>query len=95
MGKEAMFTRTVKETRSKCLIANTETQEITTGDITVVGEFKKIDKLKAAISSTLPGNQALLKIIGEPEAVETLYGMTVADFVKHAEVLPPRSVKEN
>ena len=95
MGKEAMFTRTVKETMATCMIANTETQEITTGDITVVGEFKKFDKLKAAISSTLPKNQALLKIIGEPETVETLYGMTVADFVKHAEVLPPRSVKEN
>ena len=95
MGKEAMFTRTVKETKATCLIANTETQEITTGAITVVGEYKKIDKLKAAISSILPENQALLKIIGEPEVLETLYGMTVADFVKHAEVLPPRSVKEN
>ena len=88
--KERMVTRTVKQTEVVCKIANTETETISTETFTIPGICKDEKKLTKAAHAAIDNDVIKLISIVSTAAKDCLYGMTEADFIANATVLPDR-----
>lgn len=92
--RESMVTRTVTETTIAIKCANTEAEVIETVTATVPGAFKSDDAIKRAARKVIKDQKHLVFISATvTEERETLYGMTEAEFVANATVLPHRAKK--
>ena len=94
MARVPQVTRTIPTTDVKFLAVNTELRETYEQVITLPRTYKDEDKMMKALENVLAGEPIKAVSIISYEVRETLYGMTEAEFIKHAQVLPPRDKKE-
>ena len=94
MARVPQVTRTIPTTDVKFLVVNTELRQTYEQVITLPRTYKDEDKMMKALEKVLAGEPIKAVSIISYEVRETLYGMTEAEFIKHAEVLPPRDKKE-
>ena len=90
MAKPRMITRTISTTVADVLCLDIETGEACNRSFTFPGVFKKDSEiLKAAaknLESTEPNVHAV-HVVGVAK-LDTLYGMTEADFIANAIIMP-------
>lgn len=89
MAKPRMITRTISTTVADILCLDIETGEACNRSFTFPGQFKKDNEiLKAAAKKleTTEPNVHAVHVVGIAK-LETLYGMTEADFLAHAEIM--------
>ena len=90
MAKERMVTRTIEVTTYSVMTLNIETADPQVVDYKITGTVN-VDPLKYLKKLYETDTIKLVAITGE--ARETaLYGMTEKDFIRLAEVMPPRAV---
>lgn len=93
MARIPMVTRTIPTTVVSVFCVNTDDRTTFEQSITLPRTYKDDTKLMKAVEKVLEGEPIkAVSIIGS-EVHETLYGMTEADFIKSANVLPPREAK--
>ena len=94
MARKAMVTRTIKGTKVSALCVDTVEQKTYVKDVTLGGTYDDEKSLNKALSAVINDNTNRYVSVIATEVFETLYGMDETEFIAHAEVLPPRSVKE-
>ena len=90
MARVRMVTRTITTTIAVALVADLENNAIITEELKVAGKFENADNkdFQKAIKATYP-DKIVAKVV-ELRYEETLYGMLETEFLKNAQVLPPR-----
>lgn len=93
MARDRMVTRTVKGTEYYVTMCDTLKSEVHTVNCTVNSAVKgkELDKAIKAILETPTDKVVIYTALGE---TEILYGMTEAEFIKQAKILPPRTKSE-
>lgn len=87
-----MISRTVFGTKVTAKVVDKNTDEVSTYEA-VVAKVAEDDKAAAkALAKVLPENLVIITVVSF-EKVETLYGMTVAEFMAHAVELNPETRK--
>ena len=95
MARPQMVTRTFQTTKAKLLAVKVSTEQTEIVEITLPRTYKDNNELLKAIGKQ-NGNPDLKYVhVISSEVTETLYGTKEADFIKYAEILPPRVAKEN
>lgn len=89
--KEKMVTRTITTVEATVLCLNTNTAEPFNVTITVPGKMKGIPSLEKVAHSKIDNEVSRAVAVVSYEEVETLYGMTEAEFINHSEKLPGRT----
>lgn len=95
MARVPMVTRTIPITVVNVFCVNTEDRSTFEQSITLPRTYKDEVKMMKAIEKVLDGEPIKAVSITGYEVQETLYGMTEADFIKAATVLPPRSANKD
>lgn len=90
MAKERMVTRTIEVTTYSVMTLNIETAEPLVVDYKITGTVN-VDPLKHLKKLYETDTLKLVAITGE-ERETALYGMTEQEFIRLAEVMPPRDV---
>lgn len=94
MARERMVTRTVNSTIFDCMVVNSDSKQVETIQVTISSAETMTEKaLDKAIRSAVPVGKLFVQTISSKQ-VETLYGMSEADFIRFAKVLPPRTKTE-
>lgn len=95
MARQPQVTRTIPTTKAKILVVNIDTGISEEREVSIPREYKKPKKLREAIEAIVNTNTEKLAHIKSTEITEVLYGMSEQKFIENAEILPPRSAKEN
>lgn len=96
MPKKPMVTRTVTTTMASIMLADTERAKFYNVEVNLPRTYKDDDAiLKAArpLVETKPHLKAVS--VAHSETCEGLYGMSEAEFLQHAKLLPPRGTKSD
>ena len=94
MARERMITRTVFTTNYDVMVVNMENKSVENINISIPSGDTLTDKTREkAIKAMIPEGKTFVTITGETTS-ETLYGMTEAEFIRLARVLPPRTKTE-
>lgn len=88
--KERMVTRTVKQTEITCKVANLETETVNTHTFAIPGTYKDEKKLIKAAKAIMDDDTYKLISIVYTTVKDCLYGMSEADFIANATILPDR-----
>ena len=92
MARIPMVTRTITTTKAIVLCLDIESGEPCNKSVVVPRTYKDDETLLKKVKEVLETETLKpVHIVGKEE-IETLYGMTEQEFIKHAEVLPPRTV---
>ena len=94
MARVPQVTRTIPTTVVTIFCVNTETRDTFEQTITLPRTYKDEQRMMKAIEKALDGEPIKAVSITKYEVNETLYGMTEAEFIKYAKVLPPRDAKK-
>lgn len=94
MARIPMVTRTITATECEVLCCDVEAGDTITETVTVPREYPNDEKLMKAVRPLLETEQIKPVHIISKKVTETLYGMTEAEFISHASVLPPRTTNE-
>lgn len=94
MARVPQVTRTIPTTIVHLLCVNTEDRSTFEQDITLPRTYKDEQKMMKAVERVLDGEPIKAVSILGSDVKETLYGMTEAEFIQYAQVLPPREKKE-
>lgn len=94
MAREPQVTRTITTTKVVALVANTVTREMEERDFILPRTYADDKKLAKAIEKAITDETIKFVSIVDKAVEETLYGMSEAEFVKLAKVLPPRTKAE-
>lgn len=94
MARVPQVTRTIPTTIVHLLCVNTEDRSTFEQDITLPRTYKDEQKMMKAVEKVLDGEPIKAVSILGSDVKETLYGMTEAEFIQYAQVLPPREKKE-
>ena len=94
MARKPMVTRTIVTTEVEVLCLNLETAEPFNQEVTLPRTYKDDIKLMRKVSEIVNSDTIKAVHVVHKREVENLYGMYEEDFVKYAEILPPR-YKEN
>ena len=95
MARVPMVTRTIPTTVVNVFCVNTEDRSTFEQSITLPRTYKDEINMMKAVEKVLDGEPIKAVSITGYEVQETLYGMTEADFIKAATVLPPRSANKD
>ena len=95
MARVPQVTRTIPTTIVTIFCVNTEDRSTFEQTITLPRTYKDDIKMMKAVENALAGEPIKAVSIVKSEVKETLYGMTEADFIAHATVLPPRDAKKS
>lgn len=95
MARVPMVTRTIPTTVVNVFCVNTEDRSTFEQSITLPRTYKDEIKMMKAVEKVLDGEPIKAVSITGYEVQETLYGMTEADFIRVASVLPPRSANKD
>lgn len=95
MARPQMVTRTFVTTKAKILSVKVSTEKTEIEEITLPRTYKTNDEILKIAQKNYGDNDTRFVHVIEKEEVETLYGMSEADFLKHAKVLPPRGTKND
>lgn len=94
MARERLVTRTVFSTNYNVMVVNMESKSVESIAVTIPSADTMTDKAREkAIKAMIPEGKTFVTITGETTS-ETLYGMTEAEFIRLARVLPPRTKTE-
>ena len=94
MAKERMITRTVSFIACDTMVVNMATKEVEFMTINVPsGATMSRTDLEKYVKAQIPDGYKYVDII-DTNTSEILYGMSEADFLKYATVLPPRNKVE-
>ena len=94
MARVPQVTRTIQTTVVTIFCVNIEDKSTFEQTITLPRTYKDESKMMKMIEKILEGEPVKAVSISSYEVKETLYGMTEAEFIKYATVLPPRDSKE-
>lgn len=93
--KKRMITRTIKVTHATVMALDIETAEPFNMVIDIIGtcnnEADMLNKCKVIADTE---RVKVVTVVGS-EVEELLYGMSDQEFIKHAEILPPRKKSED
>lgn len=89
--KKRMVTRTVKANRYSVMFCKISTQEVYISEVEFPESYTEKQVLKNL--REIDSNIRPVEILGK-QTTETLYGMPEEDFIKYAQVLPPRFTTE-
>ena len=95
MARKPMVTRTILSTKATVLCLNTVTAEPETQVYVAPRTYKTDKDLLKALKKVYETEDFVLAQITSTEVVEERYGMTEAEFIKAATVLPKVEKKEN
>lgn len=90
MARTPMITRTLTATVCTVLCCDVEAGDTIIQTVTVPRTYKTDEALMKALRPLVETEQIKPVHIQSKEVTETLYGMTEAEFMEHAKVLPPR-----
>ena len=93
MARIPMVTRTIVTTKANVMCLNIVTGEPFNKEVILPRTYKDEKSLMKKVSELVDTEEVKAVHVVSKEEVETLYGMTEQDFIKHAEVLPPRDIK--
>lgn len=94
MARVPQVTRTIQTTVVTIFCVNIEDKSTFEQTITLPRTYKDESKMMKMIEKILEGEPVKAVSISGYEVKETLYGMTEAEFIKYATILPPRDSKE-
>lgn len=94
MTRKRMVTRTIMQTTAKVMALNVTTAEVQILTYDIGGQYTDAELLKK-LQSIFQNDELKLVHIEYQVCNELLLGMTEEDFIKYAEVLPPRSMNKN
>lgn len=92
--KKRMVTRTIMQTTAKVMTLNVTTAEVQILTYDICGQYTD-DELLKILQRLFQTDELKLVHIETQVCNELLLGMTEEDFIKYAEVLPPRSMNKN
>ena len=94
MARERMITRTVVSVNYEIMAVNMETKTVENITVSIPSGDTLTDKAREkAIKASIPEGKTFVSVLSET-TTETLYGMSETDFIKLANVLPPRTKSE-
>ena len=94
MARERMITRTVVSINYDVMVVDSESRTVENVTISIPSGDTMTDKARdKAIKESLPDDKMFVAITGQT-TTETLYGMSEAEFIRLAKVLPPRTKVE-
>lgn len=94
MARIPMVTRTIKETVASVMYVNVSTASVDYAEYRVAGTFDNNEVLMKYLKKNYETEEIKLVNIVNVDTVENLYGMTEADFMSYAKILPPRTTAE-
>jgi len=94
MARIPMITRTITATVCEVLCCDVEAGDTITEKVSVPRTYKNDEALMKALRPLVETEQIKPVHIISKTVTETLYGMTEAEFMEHATVLPPRATTE-
>lgn len=94
MARVPQVTRTIPTTIVHLLCVNTEDRSTFEQDVTLPRTYKDEQKMMKVVEKVFEGEPVKPVSILGSDVKETLYGMTEAEFIQYAQVLPPREKKE-
>lgn len=93
MARLPQITRTISTTIVKIFCVNLDDKSTFEQSITLPRTYKDDRSMMEAVEQVLEGEPIKAVSIVGSEVKETLYGMSEADFIRYATVLPPRGTK--
>lgn len=90
MARVPQVTRTIQTTKAIIMCLNIETGESTNVEAVLPRTYKDDTALIKAAKKELETDTLKVVHVISSTTHETLYGMSEADFIKNAEILPPR-----
>lgn len=94
MARERMVTRTVELTIAEVMTLDTTTAKVETIAFEVGGGLTDEKAVLKAVKKLHETDTFKCVAVQSISTKEILYGMSEIDFIKHANVLPPRSKTE-
>ena len=94
MARTPMVTRTLTATVCEVLCCDVEAGDTIVETVSVPRTYKTDEALMKALRPLVETEQIKPVHIQSKKVTETLYGMTEAEFMEHAKVLPPRTAEE-
>ena len=95
MARERMITRTVTSVEYDVMTVDMGSKSVSMDKVSIPSGDTMTDKARdKTIKASLPEGHTFVQITCQT-IKETLYGMSEADFIKYAKVLPPRSANQN
>ena len=94
MANIRMVTRTIKTTVCTVMTVRTDEGKVYFEEYTINGTFNTDEETLKALQKAFETETVKLVALQNRKEEETLYGMTEAYFIDHAEILPPRKVYE-
>ena len=94
MARVPMVTRTIITTKVNVMCLDIETGEPCNKITVVPRTYKDDETLLKKVKEVLETEILKPVHIVDKEEIETLYGMTEQEFIKYAEVQPPRKASE-
>lgn len=91
MARKPQVTRTITTTEVNVLCLNLETAEPFNMEVTLPRTYKDDEKLMKKVTEMVNTDTVKAVHVVDKREVENLYGMLEEDFVKYAQILPPRS----
>ncbi len=91
MARVPMVTRTIPTTIVRIFCVNTADRSTFEQNLTLPRTYKDETKMMKAVEKVLKGEPIKAVSIVSYEVQETLYGMTEQEFIRTAQVLPPRA----
>ena len=95
MARVRMVTRTVNENTYTCMCVDTISAEIINRDFVVGVEFDTDEQALKHFQKQYNTDGFKVVAVVAHSVKEILYGMTEADFIRLAKVLPPRSSEKS
>lgn len=93
--REQVITRTISEKRATVLAMDIEKAQAVEKVLVYTGTCKTEPEILKALKKANDTPSFSVVAIKKVETVETLYGMTVQEFMKHAKVMEDRFQKIN
>lgn len=93
MARTPMVTRTITTTRANVMCLDVQAGEPFNKEVTVPRTYKDNDSLLKTVKPLIETETIKAVHIVEKTEIETLYGMTEQEFIRHASVLPERTIK--
>lgn len=94
MKKDKYITRTITTTEFRVLGINMQTMQVETRDFSLPGKFFDCEVTLNKIKAANTDKEFIVSAIRHIDYKETLYGVTVEQFLKIAKELPPRFSNE-
>jgi len=83
-------TRTITTTKANVMCLDIEKGEPVNVELTLPRTYKDDKAILKAAEKVLEGENTKPVYVATTTVEETLYGMSEVEFIKHAEILPPR-----